>query len=40
MSSTSGIDFRLGDGAIQFLIAPENLRERRFYKVVVVASAY
>lgn len=40
MSSTDGIGFHLGEGVIQCMIKPDDLRERRFDKVVVIASAY
>jgi len=40
MTTSSEIDFELGDGVIQCLIRPDDLKARRFDKVVVVASSY
>lgn len=40
MTTSSEIHFELGDGVIQCLIRPEDLKARRFDRVVVVASSY
>jgi uncharacterized protein YwqG len=40
LSSSDAIGFPLGDGVLQFLIRPDDLRARRFDRVEVVASGY
>ena len=39
-SSSSGIGIELGDGVVQYLIRPDDLKAGRFDKVKVVAAAY
>jgi hypothetical protein len=40
LSSREPIGISLGEGVLQFMIRPTDLRERRFDKVMLVASAY
>lgn len=40
LSSTGPVGFNLGDGVLQFMIRPSDLRERRFDRVYLVASSY
>lgn len=40
LSSHVPLDINLGEGVLQFMIRPADLRERRFDKIELVASAY
>jgi hypothetical protein len=40
MSSSAEIGFELGDGVVQCMIRPEDLKARRFDRVMVVSSSY
>lgn len=40
LSSREPVGIRLGEGVLQFMIRSADLRERRFDKVMLVASAY
>jgi hypothetical protein len=40
LSSREPVGINLGEGVLQFMIRPVDLRERRFEKVMLVASAY
>jgi hypothetical protein len=40
LSSCEPVGLNLGEGVLQFMIRPADLRERRFDKVMLVASAY